>query len=108
MVQVPKTWGAVADTLDIFSIKQTILIRQDPEKMKHIFSWGIFCSVNCYCCRFKEKYLRAMDQVAAAATTQETTQLKLGEDNVGNKMLQVTSLVTDPGDHVGSELCCLI
>ncbi len=41
------------------------------------------------CYRFKEKYLRAMDQVAAAATTKETTQQKLGEDNLGNKMLQV-------------------
>ncbi len=44
------------------------------------------------CYRFKEKYLRAMDQVAAAATTKETTQLKLGEDNLGNKMLQVKML----------------
>jgi hypothetical protein len=39
--------------------------------------------------RFKEKFLRAMDQVAAAATVTDTTQQKLGEDNVGNKMLQV-------------------
>jgi hypothetical protein len=33
-----------------------------------------------------------MDQVAAAATTKETTQQKLGEDNLGNKMLQVKML----------------
>jgi hypothetical protein len=45
-----------------------------------------------FCYRFKEKYLRAMDQVAAAATTKETTQQKLGEDNLGNKMLQVKML----------------
>ena len=41
------------------------------------------------CVRFKEKFMRAMDQVAAASVTKETTQQKLGQDNVGNKMLQV-------------------
>ena len=33
--------------------------------------------------------MRAMDQVAAASVTKESTQQKLGQDNVGNKMLQV-------------------
>lgn len=37
--------------------------------------------------RFKEKFMRVMDQVAAASV-QETSKQKLGEDNVGNKMLQ--------------------
>ena len=41
------------------------------------------------CVRFKEKFMRAMDQVAAASVTKETTQQKLGQDNFGNKMLQV-------------------
>ncbi|XP_023327115.1 RNA-binding protein 5 isoform X2 [Eurytemora carolleeae] len=37
--------------------------------------------------KFKEKYMKAMDNIAAS-TAADTTDMKIGDDNVGNKMLQ--------------------
>ena len=41
--------------------------------------------------RFKEKYMKAMDNVAASIAP-DTSNQKIDDSNVGNKMLQVTDM----------------
>ena len=43
--------------------------------------------------RFKEKYMKAMDNVAASIAP-DTSNQKIDDSNVGNKMLQVTDMLS--------------